>query len=195
MSDPIDAINQTVLDEFTMWLKQPQIEGFVPHPYCDDGGVVTAGSGLAFFSPIEMQSVTWVHKDGSMADSGSMNAAYTTCRGIWHPGCNFSYHAYEHASDLILTDAANERGVRNWLASRMGIVLSYFPDFTHYPDGVQTGILDMSYNCGPNIFKGYPHFMSYIHALDWAGASKECATSGKNQQRNIMRAKLFADAA
>lgn len=168
-------------------------EGVVDHMYLCVHGRVTAGVGHMFPTPSSARAAGWMR--------GNVFVAWAEIESAWNRvkrmpfGVQFSAKGFARATDIRLSPQAIDGLLQSDLLAFESGLAKAFPDWDHYPDAAQLGLLDMAFSLGvQGLLKGYPKCVAAAKRQDWATCAAECKRGGVSPTRDAALAALFTSA-
>lgn len=186
-----------------------RFEDWVPHPYGDSAGIISAGYGSNIATKPRFLAVPWRldHAAGaavptrSVADSYDRLAAFIARESAKAHAAgrrlNITAGAYAPLTRLRLPVAIGEAMLVRDLGGGAGELRRKFPAFDRFPVPAKLALVDMIYNLGGTRFSAgrWPKLFAAVRAQDWVLAAVECQRRGIADARNQACADLFRAAA
>jgi hypothetical protein len=173
--------------------------------YLDSRGFPTIGVGYCLFSAEDAVRIPFHHvSDGTLATPGEVRLEYFRVLNMTKGLPAYKYRGGP-ATALHILPADNEAEGFRRLRLMLDGLPHVFPNFEHFPDGVQQRLLDLAWNCGLGAYPGLMGWQSLRNACNatppnWLQAAHECTTANPNhattrEARNAWRVQGFMDAA
>jgi GH24 family phage-related lysozyme (muramidase) len=168
-------------------------EGVIPWMYLDTKGFVTVGVGEMLPAASRAQALPFLDSNGNAVTPDAILAEYNRVVALAPAQPAGAYRA--NTSPTL--SAASINGLLMTQVQYFdGQLIAQFANYAAFPDPAKLGLLDMIYNLGPRgLFVGYPTFMGYVNAENWAGAAGQCYRNGPSAARNTWTQQQFLAAA
>ena len=189
-------MKQSVRDAFLSFTVP--LEGVVRWPYRDLKNLVSIGIGN-LIDPVDLAlDLPLMKPDGTRASSDEIRAAWAAVKGL--PGSGLGYKAFEHVTDLRLTDTGIHDLVFGKLDQNEKVLLNHFMGFDGWPADAQLATLSMAWACGPFFWHTWPKLNAALITCDFRTAATECfmpeeKTFGGLRPRNTANRNLYLNAA
>lgn len=165
-------------------------EGNSQWMYLDIKGLVTIGSGYLVQNLSEAIRLNFL--DPSLKENARVDAIakdFLRVRAM-APAKLFTYYRIDSSPLLAQSTIDSLIGVK--LNEFHYEILELLPELETYPDGVQAGLLLLTYAVGAKGLAQYHELLADIRQGEWAAAGTNSAISGKAyKDRNTYTAKLF----
>jgi hypothetical protein len=165
-------------------LRDPNVEGDVPHMYLDDakpphGPNVTTGIGFLLASLTDAHALPWVHGvDHSPASAGEVAREYLRVNNM--PG---GLPAGRYKGPLVLLPAdVDAEGLRRLRAMADGL-RNEFVGFETFPGRVQQCLLDLRWNVGSLMRWRGLRIACNSMPPDWQAAARECTVTNPDNRK------------
>jgi len=171
----IDPRIRTNWDAFNGPLEGPDVDTL----YLDTRGLPTVATGVLVNSIIAMQSMAWVHADGTPASPDEEAAEWDRVREM-RPALIWT--AYRSPTGLHLPHDEITRIVLERLDSDVALLTRCWPDLPTWPWQAQAAVAALAWAVGagsqpPGVCSAqeWPHFHADLARQDW----RACAVSGQ----------------
>ncbi|GGF29305.1 hypothetical protein GCM10011611_39190 [Aliidongia dinghuensis] len=192
-----DPASQQSEDDFK------QNEGCVEYMYLDSKCKVTVGIGVLLPNAAAAKALKFVHQaDGKPATDAEKEAAFNAVQKLATPlkkgeSNKFGAAHYKKTTTIILPDDEILRLFKAMIPQYEAMAKKIFFEFDAFPVPVKRAILDLVYNMGQTGLDRYQKhgLVKAIEDWDWDQASKLCARSWVNDDRNDWTKERFLEAA
>lgn len=178
----------------------------LPFMYTDSKGFVTTGTGN-LIDPVGLAlALPWKNPDGSLADSGTVQAAWNTVKQAY-PGVQST--ACASLTSIRLDRAGLNQLLTNTVRQFASYLNSHYPNFASWPADAQMAVLSVSWAWGPGFARVWggngaafdaavnanpPDFNRAAAIMKTASAHEESINPGI-VPRNNANVSMFANAA
>jgi hypothetical protein len=176
------------------------LEGVTDWLYADELGYRTIGEGNKLDTLADAQALAWTRPDGSSATDDDVAAAWEAVGAapVAMRAQGGGVYAKLAGNQIRVTKGSIADLEEKRLSEIDAVMGRWFTDYEQWPVDAQVGILSMGWAMGPMFLYGYPHFLMYLRAGDWIGASEQCAIAhpmnASIRRRNAANAILFRNA-
>ncbi len=183
---------------FVEYLKEPGIEGYVPHMYLDSRDNVTVGIGLLLRDAETAKTVPFVVRSTNQrAHKRHIENAFNKVKNAKISG-RAGAAAFRPLTNIEIPEAEAALralgGIDDFL--RQLSSSSFYPEFASYPQTAKLGLLDMAYVLGPTGTRDtYKKFTAALRRRNWKVAAKESNRPEVSGRRNTIVREWFERAA
>jgi hypothetical protein len=181
------AINRSA---FVRYLRQQEIEEYVPHLYLDRDGNVTVGIGHLVPDADDAKSLSFKRR-GPIVGASPLHVERAFNKVKTSGLTNTIAPAFRNLTSIFITEADAVSQAMRDIDQFLGIIRSpaYYPEFDTYPRLAKTGLLDLVYNRGAKGTRDdYKRTTAAMDRRNWKQAGVEQRDGRKAARANIVQA-------